>query len=148
MSQTVRMLLRVRFAECDAQNVVFNGRYAEYVDVAITEYFRDVFGGYERWLAEELDMQIVRLALDFKSSARFDEVLQIDVTNKHVGNTSFSFQVDITEYGTDRLIAQAEAIYVMVSLHKLEKTPIPDWVRQLFGRGGSGRILNYAGIDL
>ena len=126
MSQTVRMLLRVRFAECDAQNVVFNGRYAEYVDVAITEYFRDVFGGYERWLAEELDMQIVRLALDFKSSARFDEVLQIDVTNKHVGNTSFSFQVDITEYGTDRLIAQAEAIYVMVSLHKLEKTPIPD----------------------
>ena len=64
MSQTVRMLLRVRFAECDAQNVVFNGRYAEYVDVAITEYFRDVFGGYERWLAEELDMQIVRLALD------------------------------------------------------------------------------------
>jgi acyl-CoA thioesterase FadM len=35
-----RYYLRVRYAECDAQKVVFHSRYAEYTDVAINEFFR------------------------------------------------------------------------------------------------------------
>jgi len=31
-----RYYLRVRYVECDAQKVVFNSRYAEYVDVSVT----------------------------------------------------------------------------------------------------------------
>ena len=39
-----RLLLRVRYGECDAQQVVFNARYGDYVDVAATEFYRAVFG--------------------------------------------------------------------------------------------------------
>ena len=31
---------RVRYAEIDAQAVVFNSRYLEYFDIGITEYWR------------------------------------------------------------------------------------------------------------
>ena len=148
MSQPVRVLLRVRYSECDPQEVVFNVKYAEYVDVAITEYFRDVFGGYEKLIAQEIDMQVVRLVLEWKSSVGFDDILAIDVEMKHIGRTSYSFQFTFSEFYSGRLVAQAEAVYVMVSLHKHEKTPIPDWVRQALETGGSGKILNYAGIDL
>ena len=34
--------LRVRYHECDAQKVVFNSRYGEYVDVAFGEYMRSL----------------------------------------------------------------------------------------------------------
>ena len=34
-----RYYLRVRYIECDAQKVVFNSRYGEYVDVSITTSF-------------------------------------------------------------------------------------------------------------
>ena len=30
------LLLRVRYGECDAQEVVFNARYADYIDIAMT----------------------------------------------------------------------------------------------------------------
>jgi hypothetical protein len=35
-----RYYLRVRYIECDAQKVVFNSRYSEYVDVGINEFLR------------------------------------------------------------------------------------------------------------
>ena len=35
-----RYYLRVRYIECDAQKVVFNSRYSEYVDVSINEFLR------------------------------------------------------------------------------------------------------------
>ena len=34
--------LRVRWAEVDAQKVVFNGHYLTYLDVAISDYWRAV----------------------------------------------------------------------------------------------------------
>ena len=37
--------LRVRYAECDPQGVVFNGHYLAYFDIALTELWRAAFGG-------------------------------------------------------------------------------------------------------
>ena len=44
------LLLRVRYGECDAQQVVFNARYADYIDIALTEYFRVAVGGFQALL--------------------------------------------------------------------------------------------------
>ena len=38
----------MRFHECDPQGIVFNATYLTYVDVTITELFRDVAGSYQR----------------------------------------------------------------------------------------------------
>jgi acyl-CoA thioester hydrolase len=40
MSVPFRYYLRVRYIECDAQKVVFNSRYSEYVDVSVNEFLR------------------------------------------------------------------------------------------------------------
>ena len=43
MSSTLnrfRYYLRVRYSECDAQKVVFNSRYGDYIDLATTEFLR------------------------------------------------------------------------------------------------------------
>ena len=42
MNQPFRYYLRVRYIECDAQKVVFNSRYGEYVDVSINEFLRAI----------------------------------------------------------------------------------------------------------
>ena len=64
MDKPFELLIRVRYGECDAQQVVFNARYADYVDLAITEYFRVLFGGFKELLKQGLDNQVVRLAID------------------------------------------------------------------------------------
>jgi acyl-CoA thioesterase FadM len=39
-----RYLLRVRYGECDAQKIVYNARYGDYVDLAATEFLRAIWG--------------------------------------------------------------------------------------------------------
>ena len=79
------LLLRVRYGECDAQQVVFNARYADYIDIAMTEYFRSAVGGFQALLDKGLDSQVVSLHIDWYSSAKFDDVLAIAVTVKRWG---------------------------------------------------------------
>ncbi|MEQ9510770.1 MAG: hotdog domain-containing protein, partial [Alloalcanivorax xenomutans] len=77
MSEPFRYRLRVRYSECDAQHVVFNARYGDYVDLAMTEFMRALGRDYGALLARGLDNQVVKLTLEWKASARFDDVLEI-----------------------------------------------------------------------
>ena len=57
--------LRVRYGECDAQKVVFNSRYGDYVDVAVNEFLRAL--GYESQLVSgELDFQLVKQTTEWR----------------------------------------------------------------------------------
>jgi acyl-CoA thioester hydrolase len=103
------LLLRVRYGECDAQRVVFNARYGDFADIAMTEFFRAVVGGFDKLLAAGLDTQVVRLVTDFRSPARFDEVLAITVETTSVGNTSFVLTMQITQHASGRLVASTAA---------------------------------------
>ena len=47
MSQPFIYRLRVRYHECDGQKIVFNARYAEYIDIAALEYSRRLFGSVD-----------------------------------------------------------------------------------------------------
>ena len=33
-----RYFVRVRYQDCDSQHVVFNARYGDYIDLAVTEF--------------------------------------------------------------------------------------------------------------
>src|SRR5262245_29401246 len=84
-----RYYLRVRYIECDAQKVVVTSRYAEYVDVAITEFLRAA-GIVDEFIQGELDFQLVKQTVEWKAPARYDQVLELSVVPRHLGNTSFT----------------------------------------------------------
>jgi len=139
------LLLRVRYGECDAQQVVFNARYADYIDVAMTEYFREAVGGFQTLLDKGLDNQVVSLHIDWLSSARFDDVLAISVTTEKVGNTSYSFSVLISDANSSTIIVKARITYVMVDLQNYQKTPVPDWLREKLSSSTPLPIVNQSG---
>lgn len=148
MSRPFRTLIRVRYGECDAQQVVFNARYGDFVDLAVTEYIRILFGSYQEVLAQGYDYQVVHLSFDFKSPARFDDVVSISVEPDKMGNTSFSFLLECREFYSDRLLTTAEIVYVMVNCPNYEKISIPDFFRTKLTEGAPDQVSNYAGIDL
>lgn len=140
------VLMRVRYGECDAQQVVFNARYADYVDVAMTEYFREAVGGFETLLAKGLDNQVVSLQIDWLSSARFDDVLEINVATKKVGNTSYSFELTISHAHSKTKIANCSITYVMVDTKTYQKTPVPDWLRDTLCNAEPLPLVNQSGV--
>lgn len=141
-----RILLRVRYYECDAQQVVFNARYADYVDTAVTEFFGYTVGGYKGMLERNLDNQVVRLATDWQSPARFDDVLSISVETVRVGNSSFTLALQFQQHPAGKVVASSEITYVLVSADKHEKTPVPDDFREQLLAGAPSQVLNFAGV--
>jgi acyl-CoA thioester hydrolase len=141
-------LLRVRYSECDMQRVVFNAWYAQYVDVAVTEYIRAMFGDVEHLTKRGLGYQVVSHTLEWKSAAVFDEVIALAVETTRLGNTSFTLKVELVEAFSGRPIAVSTATHVMVLEETLQKLSIPDDVRQKLAAGAGGVIVNHAGIDI
>jgi len=139
-------LLRVRYAECDAQKVVFNGKYAEYVDVAATEYSRAVWGDYDDILAMGVDSQVVKLTINWQAPARFDDVIAISVSTSHIGNTSYAFAFEFHNHDSGTLVAIAETVYVMVSPTEHTKIAIPEDLKISLANGAPGVVVNQAGV--
>jgi acyl-CoA thioester hydrolase len=137
--------LRVRYGECDAQKVVFNSRYGDYVDVAVNEFLR-ALGYGDQLVSGELDFQLVKQTTEWRVPARFDQVLAASVVVSRIGTTSFTFTTEFRIAGDERVICTVETVYVMVDTHTLTKKPIPDEIRAAFERGAPGVVTNHAGI--
>ncbi len=142
----VNVLIRVRYSECDAQQVVFNARYADYADIAATEYMRVLIGNYQNLLREGFDNQVVSLHIDWLSSAKFDDVINLKVVVERVGTTSFSLLTTCERIDNDNVetIAKITAVYVVVDTKEYSKHPLPDVLKRNFQRAFNTTI-NQAG---
>lgn len=145
MSNDFSLLIRVRYSECDTQGVVFNARYGDYVDIAATEYFRVIFGGYQNILKAGFDNQVVNLTINWRSSAQFDDVLNIRVNTAKIGTSSFTLNMLISNHNTQQTVAEAQITYVMVDSKNYQKTPIPDMIKSKLENAGKGGVINQAG---
>jgi len=126
--------LRVRFAETDLQGIVFNGNYMTYYDVAQAEYFREIGLRFQDLVASGTDTVLARMTLEFKSPARFDDILEIHARVSKIGNTSFTMEFEIHPENEDRLVGAATALYVCVDPATLRPTRVPDDLRDRMGR--------------
>lgn len=140
-------LLRVRYSECDAQGVVFNARYGEYVDVALTEFFRFKLGGYHALLNQGLDSQIVRQTTQWESPARFDDVIACHVRTVKLGTTSFVIETDMRKHASNKRFALTESVYVMVDNTSFNKIAIPQPIRESLIRISAPVLIDHAGVS-
>ncbi len=138
-------LLRVRYSECDAQKIVFNGKYAEFVDIAATEFTRAVWGHYNDILAMGVDSQVVNLTISWQAPSTFDDVLAIEVKAGHIGNSSYTLAFNIVNHVSGTQIATAEIVYVMVSATEFSKMSIPSDLKKKLIDGAPGVVVNHAG---
>jgi len=144
VTRPFRYYLRVRYIECDAQKVVFNSRYSEYVDVAINEFLRAI-GVLDDFAAGHLDFQLVKQTIEWKAPARFDQVLELSIGTTRLGNTSFTVRTDFRIAGGDgQVIVTIETIYVLVDARTLTKLPLPDGLRDALSAGAAGAVTDHA----
>jgi len=143
MARPFRYYLRVRYGECDAQRVVFNPRWADYVDIGCTEFFR-ALGFAEALASGALDYQVVKLTLEWKAPARIDQVLELSIYTTKLGNTSFTVVTEFRIAGLENLICKAENIYVNVDSKTLTKLPLSAEVRAALESGAPGKTVDHA----
>jgi len=119
--------LRVRYAECDPQGVLFNANYLAYVDHTITELWRAAYGGYTAMLDRGIDIVVAEASMRFLGSARFDDQVTIEARVTNIGTTSVTTSYRFLREG--ELLLEAALRHVFIDRATAAKTPMPEWAR-------------------
>jgi acyl-CoA thioester hydrolase len=122
--------LRVRYHETDAQHVVYNARYLEYVDIAMTEWFRALGWPYGELVADGCDPSLVRATIEFERPALFDDELDIGVGVAHVGTSSFTLDYEVRRAADGERVAALQIVYVNLDPVTGRSRPVPNAVRE------------------
>jgi acyl-CoA thioester hydrolase len=130
-----RHRIRVRFNECDGQGVVFYANYLMYFDVAMTELWRDAFGGgYAGMIAAGTDAMVAEATIRYRAPARFDEEVDLVASVTRLGNTSSTTELRAERVADGEVLAEGELRHVFIDPDTLSKREIPDEVRAGMGR--------------
>ena len=120
--------LRVRWAEIDAQQVVFNVHYLMYFDTALSAYWRALAMPYAPTMASlGGDLYMRKATLDYLSSARYDDVLDVGVRCQRIGSTSMTFNTAV--FRQERCLVSGELIYVFADPATQAPRPVPAVLR-------------------
>ena len=124
--------LRVRWMECDAQSIVYNGSYMDYLEVGQADYYRNLgFSIYKLGERGYFDTAVVKITLEFKAPARVEDMLDIFVRVSRMGNTSLTMDTELYAQGTDRLLTTGQAVYVGFDASSGATRRVPGEIREL-----------------
>jgi len=104
--------LRVRWAEVDRQDVVFNGNYFLYFDVAVAEYWRAIGIPYPDGYVNSYgtDVYAVKATAEYHGSATYDDMLDVGCRVGRIGRSSLQFVFGV--WHGEEHITSGELIYV------------------------------------
>ena len=107
---------RVEFHETDRAGIIHFSNYFKHMDTAVAEFFRTLdlpgpltryWGGTEE---EEFDWPYVSVSCEFKKPAQFDDLLQIHIFVKKIGNTSMAFEISFTRESEELARGQVHVV--------------------------------------
>lgn len=121
---------RVRYAEIDGQKVVFNSRYLEYADVAVSEWW--AWTGIDAALGEawrETEFHVRRAEVDYLKPFVLGDTIEAWVRVGRIGGSSMTQQFELLHADTGELHATVELVVVNVHLPTGRPAPIEGAVR-------------------
>jgi acyl-CoA thioester hydrolase len=128
LGEPFRHSLRVRYAECDPQGVVFNGNYLHYFDIAVTELYRAALGGWNEIQSHGLEALVAEANVRYLQPLHFDDAIELAVGVDRIGDSSMGLGLTIERDG--ERCAEGSLRYVFVDATEGTKRTIPDAIRE------------------
>ena len=82
----------VRFVECDQQGVVFNAHYLVWADEAVNFWWADRGVDWPALMASGTEYLVVASSLQWRSSARYGDTVEVDAEVAELGRTSLTLR--------------------------------------------------------
>jgi YbgC/YbaW family acyl-CoA thioester hydrolase len=121
---------RVRYAEIDGQRIVFNSRYLEYADVAVTEFWE--WTGIAEALPDvwpTTEFNVRRTEIDYLKPFRLGDTVEAFVRIEKIGTTSLTKRFELAHAETGELHTVITMVSVHVDLETGRPIALPDTIR-------------------
>jgi acyl-CoA thioester hydrolase len=125
---TFSTIIRVRFADTDAQGIAHNAAYLVWFEVARVEYLRAFAGGYQKLRETGVEALVLESHCRYLQPARFDDVLHVHT--RCVGLRGARFRYEYAVVREDGLVvADGYTEHACVDAATLRPTRVPEWLR-------------------
>ena len=118
---------RVRYSEIDLQGIVYNSRYLDYFDAAITEYMRHCGFNYVTDARNTgKDFHLVKASVEFLKPVPYDEEIEIGVRVGRIGRSSLCWELGLFKKESEEVSTTGEIIWVYTNIENHQSEPIPE----------------------
>jgi acyl-CoA thioester hydrolase len=121
----------VRFVECDQQGIVFNAHYLVWADEAASSWWAGRGVDWPELNGRGLEYVVVASTLEWRSSARHGDTVEVDAELDKLGRTSLTVRF-VIRVG-ERLCCEVRTTYVCTAGGSA--TPWPEEIRELVSEG-------------
>lgn len=119
--------IRVRYGETDQMGVVYHANYAVYFEVGRTEWLREFGLSYSAMEAEGIMLPVISLHINYKNSARYDDVLKVKTRLKKMPTASIEFDYELTNEKGE-LLATGNTILAFIDAKRNRPTRCPKYL--------------------
>lgn len=111
---------RVTYAECTLGNHIYYGRFLDLLEAARNEFFRELGATFLQWQERDAIFPVIECRLRYRSPARYDAVLAIDVwpTTAERARLNFAYRV---WNDAGQPVLEAETFHVCTGLNEKPK---------------------------
>lgn len=122
---------RVRYAETDAEGVVYYANHFVYMEVGRIDCLRALGIDRSFWQRAGMGLVIVEASCRYHAPAHFDDILVIRTSLEEVRRSSFSMRYRIVNEATERLLAEGRTVQVFVDLKTMRAMRLPPEAHEL-----------------
>ena len=122
--------VRVRYSETDQMGVVYRGNYIPYFEIGRVEWLRNKGISYKSMEESGIALPIVSMNINYKKSARYDELLTVHTTFKSQSSVKIEFDCAIYNEAKE-LLTTAHFILVFLALKTGRPIAPPDYILEL-----------------
>jgi len=131
--------LQVRYGDLDAQWHVNNASFLVFLEQARFSYLvaLHLFNGVDFF---DVGLIVADAHIAYVAPIDLLQKIRVDVRVSRIGNKSLTFEYQIVEEGTEKLLCTAETIMVAYDYRRHQSKPVPaDW---------RGKISQFEGLQL
>ncbi|MCB0749194.1 MAG: acyl-CoA thioesterase [Ignavibacteriales bacterium] len=96
--------IRVRYADTDKMQFVYNGKYLEYFEVGRTELLRSCGLAYSELEKAGYQLPLIEAGVKYKSPAYYDDVLEITASINEINSAKVYIEYSIKKENADEII--------------------------------------------
>lgn len=129
--------IRVRYAETDAQGIVYHANHVIYFEVGRGSFLRAQGFDYNGLEASGLIMVVAEVNVKYKAPARYDDLLIVRTWMAEIGWASLVFNYELRK--DDAVIAEGRSVHVCLNRDTGVPVQIPASLRAAVGLPSAGQ---------
>ena len=119
--------VRVRYGETDQMGVVYHGNYAQYFELARTEWLRNLGVTYKDMELQGIKLPVIVLNFNFLKPARYDDIITIEVelVKKPMVKIDFAY---IIRNEQNEVLCTGNSTLAFMNAETNKPTACPDYI--------------------